>query len=310
MLAVSLLAINLMSDGPDVAHAAAVASQCNGEQNGGGTQVACTVTVVNYVTAAGALSPSQPSTLTMTRCVGASGPLDTLTCTTTATTSAEPVTTIQQCNGSGSGGGGTVICTVTVTNHFVATPGAITDATIYMCVGSVITGTGAPGTCTPANTPGVTSVTAATVGQCNGSGNGGTSVGFVCTVTAGSTMTAALPVNVDQCNGSSNGGGALTTCQATVTNDVIAQAVPTPTPTAVPTATPTATPVPTATPAPTATPTATAVSGPVVPTPAETGNAGLSEDGGASPFPAGLLALATAVLVLTGRRIVSPVKAR
>ncbi len=35
-------------------------------------------------------------------------------------------------------------------------------------------------------------------------------------------MTTMLPVNVQQCNGSTNGGGALTTCQATVTNDVVA----------------------------------------------------------------------------------------
>ncbi|HEV2009608.1 MAG TPA: hypothetical protein VGS17_01090 [Candidatus Limnocylindria bacterium] len=135
-----------------------------------------------------------------------------------------------------------LICTVTMTNNFAGSPAvAPTPATVYQCIGSVITGTGAPGTCTPVNTPGVTSVTAATVGQCNGSGNGGTSVGFVCTVATGSTATSTLPVNVDQCNGSANGGGSLVTCRATV-NSVVAATSPTPTPTVGATATPTASP--------------------------------------------------------------------
>ena len=115
------------------------------------------------------------------------------------------------------------------------------------CVGSVITGPGAPGTCTPVNTPGITSVPQATVGQCNGSGNGGTSVGFICTVNTGATTTAAFSVNVDQCNGSGNGGGALVTCRATVTSVVTAAvAVPTatPAPVALPIVAPTATPAP------------------------------------------------------------------
>ncbi len=246
VVGLAALTFGLLVQQPSSAHAVAVAAQCNGEMNGGGTQVACTVTVVNYLTASGDLSATPPSTLTLTRCVGASGPLDTLTCTTTTSTSTEPVTTVQQCNGSGNGGGGTVICTVTVTNHFIGDPAEITAATVYQCVGSAITGPGAPGTCTPANTPGINSVTAATVGQCNGSGNGGSNVGFVCTVSAGSTTTATLTANVDQCNGSGNGGGALVRCQATVTNDVIPQ-VGTPTSTATATATGSATPTATAT---------------------------------------------------------------
>lgn len=238
------------------ANAVSVATQCNGEMNGGGTEVACTVTVVNYLTANGTLSATSPSTVTMTRCVGASGPISTLTCTTVVSTSSEPVTAVQQCNGSGNGGGGAVVCTVAIANHFSGNPAAITPATVYQCVGSVITGTGAPGTCTPANTPGVTSVSEATAGQCNGSGNGGTSVGFVCSVTGTSTTTTSAPVHVDQCNGSGNGGGALVSCQVTVTNDVAAPTV-TSTPTAVPTASPSGSPTGSSTSTPSSTPAVT-----------------------------------------------------
>ncbi len=304
---------------PRHAVAAATPPQCDGEMNGGGTEVACTVTVVNYVTAAGALSTTPSSTLTMTRCVGASGPLSTLTCTTTTTTSSQPVTTIDQCNGSGNGGGGTVICTVTVTNHFTGSPAAFTPATVYQGVGSVITGTGAPGTLTPVNTPGITSIAAATVGQCNNSGNGGTSVGFVCIVTAGSTMTSTLPVNVNQCNNSANGGGALTTCTATVMNDIIA-APATPTATVAPvTATPTvpvtatstatvAPATPTSAPIATATPNVTiTVSG--APLPPATGNGAVAGHRGPSQsvlVMLGLVAMSVTMgLVLAARRVVA-----
>lgn len=293
--------------------------------NGGGTAVSCTITVVNYVTIGGTLSATPPSTLVATRCVGASGLLSALTCTTATTTSLQPIVTVQQCNGSGNGGGGRVNCIVTITNHFTGDQDAITAtaafATVYQCVGSVITGPGAPGTCTPVNTPGITSVTAATVGQCNGSGNGGTSVGFVCTVTGGSTMTSLLPAHVDQCNHSGNGGGALVTCQTTVVNDVIAveaTATPTAAPTAAPTAVPTVAPtaVPTvAPPAPTAVagaiPSTPPAAVPVVPAvavpiPAATGNAGLTGGRNASlPLWAlGLLGIGLAGLGLATRRVI------
>ena len=214
-------------------------NQCNNvaASNVGGQGMACTVTVVNNLNSSGAAA--SPSTITTTVCVGAAGPIGAGagTCATTTTSSATPVTQITQCDGSSNGGGGVLICTATITNNYAGTlASAPTPAKIYQCVGSVITGTGAPGTCTPVNTAGVTSVTAATVGQCNGSGNGGTSVGFVCTVTSSSTDTSALPVNIDQCNGSANGGGSLVRCQATVNSVVVA--APTPAPTAAPTAAP------------------------------------------------------------------------
>ena len=266
ILAMAVLVIgSLGQTGTQVSAAplSAPVNQCNNDtaSNVGGQGMACTVTVVNNLTSSG--TAAAPSTVTVTRCVGAAGPIaaGAGTCATTTSSSATPVTQITQCDGSSNGGGGVLICTATITNNYAGTLAqAPTPAKVYQCIGSVITGTGAPGTCTPVNTPGVTSVTAATVGQCNNSGNGGTSVGFVCTATSGSTDTAALPVNIDQCNGSTNGGGALTRCQATVNSVVTAAAAPTatPAPVALPVASPTATPTPVALPvaSPTVTPAA------------------------------------------------------
>lgn len=273
-------------------------SQCNNDvaSNVGGQGLSCTVTVVNNLTSTGAAAA--PSTITVTKCVGAAGPIGAGagTCTTTTTTSATPVVGITQCDGSSNGGGGVLICTVTMTNNFAGAPAqAVTPATVYQCIGSVITGPGAPGSCTPVNTPGITSVSAATVGQCNSSGNGGTSVGFTCAVTTGSTMTATFPVNVDQCNGSANGGGALLTCRATI-NSVIANAVPVVTPA------PTTTPAPAALPV-AATPTPTPTPSPVQSLPST------STAGGSGPLVLmGALLSAIGLLAIRRRRTVPTVR--
>jgi len=262
-------------------------NQCNNitASNVGGQGVSCTVTVVNFVTAGGSATGT-PNTITVTTCSGAAGPIGAGagTCATTTTTSAQPVTQVTQCDGVANGGGGVLICSVTMTNNISGSATA-TPANVYQCIGSVITGPGAPGSCTPVNTPGITSVTAATVGQCNGSGNGGTSVGFICSVGTGSTTSASLPVNVDQCNGSANGGGSLVRCTATV-NNVILAATASPSPTAA-----TATPAPssgaTATPARTATPV--------------TGLPSTSTLDGSAP-----LMLGGVLLILTGALVVGP----
>ena len=161
---------------PPAGAAAAPAAQCNGDtaSNVGGQGISCTVTIDNFATGTG--TATAPSMVTMVRCVGAAGPIGAGagTCTTAPSTWAEPVAQVAQCNGSGNGGGGVVTCRVVVNNHFSgAQVGVPTPATVYQCIGSEITGSGAPGSCSPANTPGISSVGAATVGQCNGSGNGG-----------------------------------------------------------------------------------------------------------------------------------------
>ena len=340
-VAAALMAFGLLGETSNSASAAAApVAQCNNDtaSNVGGQGISCTVTIENHVTGGGTIDAAAPSRVTVTRCTGAAGPIGAGagTCATTTTLSTEPVTQVQQCNGSGNGGGGVVNCSVTVSNTFSASPvSAPTPATIYQCIGSEITGTGAPGSCTPANTPGVNSVGAATVGQCNGSGNGGTSVGFTCTVGGQSTTTTALAVHIDQCNGSANGGGALLTCTAAVTNVIAPPASSTATPTATSasattsatpgTSTPGAgsTPTPTGTPA-SATPTRTAtptlpVTGspttpaltppvgttPLAPRPPATGNAGGQGGGGASQAFIVLLGISSMTLALAGLRLVS-----
>ncbi len=345
-LTASLLAFGLFSQTANTASAAsAPVAQCNNDtaSNVGGQGIACTVTIDNYVTSAGAATA--PSTVTLKVCTGAAGPIASGagTCTTTTSAPAEPVTLVQQCDGSGNGGGGVVICTVTVTNHFSSSPtAAITAATVYQCI-PLPPG----GSCSPANTAGITSVPAATVGQCNGSGAGGTSVGFTCTVFGASGMTTTLPVNIDQCNGSGNGGGALVRCTATVTNQVAppptatatppTATAPATTPTAIATApattptgavTSTATSTPTgaatvtatatapSTPAATSTATAAApstptpvVAPPSAPLPPATGNAGLAGSGGSSPAVLWMLGVAATLVALglglAGRMLVS-----
>ena len=125
----------------------------------------------------------------------------------------EAVDHVTQCNGSTNGGGGTLRCSVRVTNNFVGFNARATAATINECVGS---GDGIANNCNPfpANT------TSATITQCNGSANGGTLVRLQCT--ASGTKSAVHGVRINQCNGSTNGGGALVICSARITNRVIA----------------------------------------------------------------------------------------
>ena len=296
VLALSLLILGL--GGPaqlggqvSAAPQSAPIAQCNNDtaSNVGGQGLSCTITIVNFVTSSGTATTT-PSTVTLTRCFGAAGPIGAGagTCSTTTSTSSQPITSITQCDGVSNGGGGVLLCTVTMTNNFSGTPAQpLGPASVYQCIGSAITGPGAPGTCTPVNTPGVTSVTAATVGQCNGSGNGGTSVGFICSVASGSTATTVLPVNIDQCNGSGNGGGALLTCRATVTSVV----APTGTPAPVTIVAPTATPAPVTIVAPTATP------APITGLPSTS-----TDDRSGPPALIGLLVALSGALILLSRR--------
>jgi hypothetical protein len=198
----------------EAASTPAAVNQCNGTDNVGGQAVACDVTITNNLNL---VTGTSGSTVLVKECHGAANAG--LTCTTSTTPSVQLTTSVVQCDGSGSGGGGTVTCNVHVTNNItgVATP---TPATVNQCNGS---GTGG-GTQPTLQCDPLGSTTGATVTQCNGSGNGGgATVRVQCTVTP-STQTSALPVTVDQCNGSGNGGGSLVTCSGSVTNTVLAPA--------------------------------------------------------------------------------------
>jgi hypothetical protein len=129
LAAVVVLAGGLLPTGTAVAAAPAVA-QCNGTDNVGGEEVRCTVTVNNSLDLATGVGSS---TVTVQECHGAAGAP---TCGTPVTsTFNDVITAVDQCNGSGSGGGGVVACTVQVSNTIT---GAATTspATVNQCNGS------------------------------------------------------------------------------------------------------------------------------------------------------------------------------
>lgn len=175
----------------------------NSLDNTGGLGLICEVTVVNTITAAGGTA-----TVTVRECHGAAGNPQ-ASCVIQINFLNAPVTKVTQCNGSINGGGGTLLCSVTVTNRFVGMSPPVTAATVNQCVGSVTTGTVRSCDPYPATTTG------ATITQCNGSGNGG---GTSLTCTATGTRSTGLAVRINQCNGSSNGGGTRTVCSARMSN--------------------------------------------------------------------------------------------
>jgi hypothetical protein len=143
---------------PSAAQAASLSvRQCNGvgpSTSGATTGMRCTVTVVNTITKSGKTS----STTTVTRhcslgpCPNGNG--------TFTSHSTNLVTLVNQCNGSDNDSAHPIVCLVTITNNVNAkAPGAqpVTAATVNECVGS---GQGGGGTvqCSPypASTTGAT----------------------------------------------------------------------------------------------------------------------------------------------------------
>lgn len=183
----------------------------NSLDNTGGLGLICEVTIVNTLTAAGG-----SATVTVRECHGAAGNPQ-ASCVIQTNVLNAPVTKVTQCNGSINGGGGTLRCSVKVTNNFVGMGQTATAATVNQCVGS---GGGITKGCKPF--PATT--TGATITECNGSANGGTLVGLTCTATG--TKSSALAVTINQCNGSANGGGALVICTANLSNNAVAAAPP------------------------------------------------------------------------------------
>jgi hypothetical protein len=184
----------------------------NGLDNTPGLGVICEVTIVNTITPTGG-----SATVTVRECHGAAGDPE-AACTTTTDTLTAPVTAVTQCNDATNGAGGTLRCSVSVTNNYVVDP-APTAVTVNQCVGS---GDGITIGCDPF--PATT--TGATITQCNGSANGGTLVELTCTATG--TESDGLAVTINQCNGSTNGGGALVICSASIENNLLApEATPT-----------------------------------------------------------------------------------
>jgi hypothetical protein len=175
----------------------------NGMDNTGGLGLICQVTIVNTITTHGGTSRT-----TVRECHGAAGDPN-ASCSTTVWNMSRPVTAVNQCNDSINGGGGTLRCSVKVTNNFVGRATGATAATKNQCVGS---GDGIANECDPFPA----STTNATITQCNGSANGGTLVQLKCT--ASGTKPSSNGVRINQCNGSANGGGALVICSASISN--------------------------------------------------------------------------------------------
>jgi hypothetical protein len=216
-----LAAASVITTAPASAATIAPTTTCsNGVDNTGGLGLICEVTVVNTITPVGG-----SAMVTVRECHGAAGDPE-AACTTETSVLTEPVTAVTQCNDAINGGGGTLRCSVQVTNNFVGVSPGATDATVNQCVGS---GDGITAGCDPF--PATT--TGATITQCNGSANGGTLVELTCT--AGGTMSSTQAVTINQCNGSANGGGALVICSANITNNAVAAS---PTPVSAPSAIP------------------------------------------------------------------------
>jgi hypothetical protein len=183
----------------------------NGVDNTGGLGLICQVTIVNTITPSGG-----SARVTIRECHGAAG-APTAACITTTTNLTGHVTAVNQCNDSINGGGGTLRCSVRVTNRFVGLSPNRTAATVNQCVGS--------GSITTGCDPFPATTTGAGITQCNGSAGGGTLVELTCT--ASGTRSSSHGVRINQCNGSANGGGALVICSANVTNTIVSVASPT-----------------------------------------------------------------------------------
>jgi hypothetical protein len=211
-----LIGVTLTSAPPASAATIAATTACsNGVDNTPGLGLICEVTIDNTITASGG-----SATVTVRECHGAAGDPE-AACTVQTSVLSEPVNAVNQCNDATNGGGGTLRCSVQVTNTFVGVSATPTAVTINQCVGS---GDGITIGCDPF--PATT--TGATITQCNGSANGGTLVGLTCT--ASGTQALAHAVTINQCNDSTNGGGGLVICSAAITNvEAVATATPAPT---------------------------------------------------------------------------------
>ncbi|MGZ8527383.1 MAG: hypothetical protein ACXWWR_01185, partial [Candidatus Limnocylindrales bacterium] len=121
----------------------------NGVDDTPGLGLICEVTVVNTITPTGGTAR-----VTVRECHGAAGDPE-AACTTTTRRLTTLVTAVTQCNDSTNGGGGTLRCSVRVTNNFIGLSARATAATVNQCVGS---GDGIANNCDPfpASTTGAT----------------------------------------------------------------------------------------------------------------------------------------------------------
>src|SRR5450756_2881881 len=114
-----------LAGGASAATTIAPTTTCsNGVDNTPGLGLICEVTIVNTITASGGSAK-----VTVRECHGAAG-APTAACTTKTTTLTKPVTSVNQCNDAINGGGGTLRCSVKVTNEFIGVSPGATAATV------------------------------------------------------------------------------------------------------------------------------------------------------------------------------------
>src|SRR5664279_3558565 len=112
------------ASGASAATLAATTTCSNGVDDTPGLGLICEVTIVNTFTTSGG-----SASVTVRECHGAAGDPQ-ASCKTTTRILTSPVTRITQCNSAINGGGGTLRCSVKVTNHFVDVPVGATAATV------------------------------------------------------------------------------------------------------------------------------------------------------------------------------------
>ncbi len=84
--------------------------QCNASDNAGGSTTTCTVDITNYVSAD---APAAATAITLNQCIGSGGGGGANVVACIASSQGSP--TVTQCNGSGNGGGATLVCTASGT---------------------------------------------------------------------------------------------------------------------------------------------------------------------------------------------------
>src|SRR5664279_304068 len=122
--AVLLLGSLGFASGASAATLAATTTCSNGVDDTPGLGLICQVTIINTFTISGG-----SATVTVRECHGAAGDPQ-ASCKTTTRHLTSPVTRVTQCNSAINGGGGTLRCSVKVTNHFVDVPVGATAATV------------------------------------------------------------------------------------------------------------------------------------------------------------------------------------
>lgn len=204
-----LLASAFLVVGTTIAPAAAApVSQCDGLFNGGGEGANCQITVENTLNLA---TGAESSTVTTLVCSGAANTVSTCAGPGTVVVNDFLTDVVEQCNGSGDGGGSTLQCSVVMTNTIIGA-GTTSAPSVNQCNDSFDSlPLPAGSSCDP-----IGATTDATITQCNDSINCGTQVSMNCTV-GSSTVSSALPVSITQCNNSVNGGGALLECSTSIT---------------------------------------------------------------------------------------------